>query len=369
MDFSFTEEQQMLRDGVGKYLEKSYDFDARQAIVRGEEPWSSATWEQFAEFGLLALPFAEDQGGLGGSISDCVAVAELFGKHLVVEPYAASILLAGGALAASKLEAAAPWLEKVISGKSAAAFAYEEGHGTASLAQVGIIAEPADDGFILTGEKRLVIAGSVADVLVVIARRGDGGPADAFLVEQGAAGLTLRSYTTVDGRSAANITFAKTPAQSLGVSGEVLEQVIAHAMIVQSAEAVGAMGALMALTGDYAATRKQFGVPIGSFQSIAHRLADMKIAYTKARATLIYTTALAESGRLRQRDLAILKGQIGKLGKAVGESAIQIHGGVGMTDELSISHYHKRLLALDAQFGSHGYHLRTLGMRPAPVAA
>ena len=361
MDFSFSEEQEMLRDGVGKYLEKHYDFDTRQALVRSEVPWSNEAWQQFAEFGLLALPFAEEQGGLGGSISDCVAVAELFGRHLVVEPYTASIMLAGALLAASEGDAAAQPLERILAGEGVAAFAYEEGAGTAAPDAIAMVAEASGEGFTLTGEKRLVIAGGEADWLVVMARQGVGGPVAGFLVARDAPGLEPRHYTTIDGRSAANIRFRAAPAQLLQGAARSLDRILSHAIIVQCAEAVGAMGALLALTSDYAMTRKQFGVPIGSFQAVAHRLADMKIAHAKARATTIYTTALAESGALAPRDIAILKGQVGKLGKALGEAAIQTHGGVGMTDELSVSHYHKRLLACDTMFGSHDYHLRVVG--------
>ena len=190
---------------------------------------------------------------------------------------------------------------------------------------------------------------------------GEAGEPALFLAQQGDDGLSARSFTTIDGRSAANITFKTVPAEEIASGRETVERILSQAIIAQCAEAVGAMGALLSATAEYAMTRKQFGVPIGSFQAVAHRLADMKIAYNKARATLIYTTALAESGAASSRDMAILKGQTGKLGKAVGEAAIQTHGGVGMTDELSIGHYHKRLLALDAQFGGHSYHLRKVG--------
>lgn len=360
MDFSFTEEQQMLRDGLGRYLDKSYDFDARQRIVRSEEPWSREAWAQYTEFGLLMLPFAESQGGLGGSISDCVAVGELLGKHLTVEPWSHAIMLACAALAAS--EGGADWLERVIAGESLVAFAYEEGAGTPSSGHIAMTATQSGDGYTLCGEKRLVIAGAQADALVVVARMGEGGPLALFLVEQGAQRLDLRSYLTIDGMSAANIRFDKTEATLLlEDAGDALDRILAGAITVQCAQSVGAMGALLALTGEYAATRKQFGVPIASFQAVAHRLADMKIAYTKARATTIYTTALVESGRATARDIAVMKGQVGKLGRALGEAAIQTHGGVGMTDELSVSHYHKAILALDAQLGSGEYHLRTLG--------
>lgn len=361
MDFSFTDEQQMLRDGLAKYLDKSYDFDARQKLVRSDAPWSASAWEQFAEFGLLALPFTEDQGGLGGSIADCVAVAELLGRNLVIEPYTASIMLAGQALSASETAVAGDWLEKVIAGEAIAAFAYEEGAGTAAPELVAMEASAADDSVTLSGAKRVVVAGAEADVLVVVARKPGTQQPALYLVQGDAAGLSKRAYLTIDGRSAADIGFDQVAAIDICCADDALERVIAHAIIVQCAEAVGAMGALLAMTADYAMTRKQFGVPIGTFQAVAHRLADMKIAYTKARATLIYTAALAEAGGAGARDIAVLKAQTGKLGKAIGEAAIQTHGGVGITDELSVSHYHKRLLASDATFGDHTYHFRKVG--------
>ena len=365
MDFSYSDEQQMLRDGLGKYLEKSYDFDARQAVVRSEQPWSREAWAQYAEFGLLALPFAEEAGGLGGSVSDCVAVAELLGKHLTVEPYSLAVILAGAALAHGSSERASSLLEQLMAGEALVAFAYEEGRGTASPDQIGMVAEPSGDGVTLSGEKRLVIAGGEADAIVVAARHGAGGPLGLYLVDREASGMDMRAYKTVDGKSAANIRFDGVSVGAGGVlaadASALVAELIARAIIVQCAEAVGAMGALVEMTGEYAMTRKQFGKPIGMFQAVAHRLADMKIAYTKARATLIYTTALSQSGAAGERDISILKGQIGKLGRAIGEAAIQTHGGVGMTDEFSVSHYHKRLLALDAQFGDHAYHLRRVG--------
>lgn len=362
MDFSFTEEQQMLRDGLGRYLEKNYDFDARQKVVRSEQPWSREAWMQYAEFGLLMLPFAEEQGGLGGSISDCVAVAELLGRHIAVEPYSGSTILAGRALAGCSTDIAAQWRERLMAGTALVAFAYEEGAGTPSPEQIGMSATQSREAIRLSGEKRLVIAGEQADALVVVARMEKGGPLALFLVEREAEGLQYRSYRTIDGMSASDVHFDNVPATMLLLNARTtLDETLAFGLTVQCAESVGAMGALLALTGEYAATRKQFGTPIGSFQAVAHRLADMKIAYTKARASMIYTAALIESGAATARDIAILKGQTGKLGRALGEAAIQTHGGVGMTDELSVSHYHKRILSLDTQFGGFEYHLRVVG--------
>lgn len=367
MDFSFSQEQQMLQDSVNRYLQKNYDFTARQALVASDAPWSVDVWRQFAELGLMALPFSEEHGGLGGSTSDCVAFASALGKHLVVEPYISSTMLAGACLAASDNNVAQDWIGRLASGEAIAALAYEEGHGTAHLSQIEMTASSDGDLITLDGEKRLVIAGAEADILVVVARISGSGRIGLFLVDKNAQGVEARAYDMIDGRRAANIRFDQVTVTGDSVlledASEALERVFANAIVVQSAEAVGAMGALLELTNEYTQTRKQFGVPIGSFQAVAHRLADMKIAYSKALATLTYTTALADSGTLTVRDIAILKGQIGKLGLAIGEASIQTHGGVGMTDELSVSHYHKRLLAYDAQLGDHFYHLRKLGQR------
>jgi alkylation response protein AidB-like acyl-CoA dehydrogenase len=360
MDFGYTDEQQMLRDSIGKYLEKSYDFDARQKLVRSDAAWSEEAWQQFADFGLLALPFAEEQGGLGGSLSDCVAFAELFGQHLVIEPYTSAVMLSGAALAASADPAAQGWFAKVMGGEAVVAFAFEEGSGTPSPAHITMTAVAEGAGHVLTGDKRLVIAAAEADALVVAARSPEGASA-LYLVEGEAAGLARRAYRTIDGRSAADIRFDAVKATALECPAQALDAILARAIIVQCAEAVGAMGALCAITAEYAMTRKQFGVPIATFQAVAHRLADMKIAYSKARASLLYTTALAQGGAATTRDIAILKAQCGKLGRAIGEAAIQTHGGVGTTDELSVSHYHKRLIACDAMFGDHAYHFRTIG--------
>lgn len=371
MDLSFSQEQDMLRDSVRRFLEKNYDFDARQTLVASDTPWSGKVWQQFAELGLLALPFTEESGGLGGSVSDCVAFAESFGQHLVVEPYVTSIMLAGAAIAGSGSAQAADWVEKLASGEAVAAFAYEEGAGTADPSLVRMTADDGDgdgDGGVrLSGEKRLVIAGAQAKALVVVAHDCRTSKLGLYLVDPETPGLTINAYDTIDGRSAADIRFDQVAIDASAVLSEdaddVVRSVLAHAIIVQSAEAVGAMRALLNLTTEYAMTRKQFGQPIAMFQSVAHRLADMKIHYSKALATLTYTTALADSGAVTARDVSVLKGQLGKLGRAIGEAAIQTHGGVGMTDELSVSHYHKRLLAYDAQFGDHAYHLRKLGMR------
>jgi len=370
MDFTFTDEQTMLRESVGRYLAKNYTFEDRQALVKSDRPFSAEAWQAFAEFGLLSLPFPEELDGLGGSVVDLVAVGELFGEHLVVEPYLSSILLAGRALAEfGEAPRAKRWLERLMSGEALAAFAHEEGAGTADPALVAVRCTETDGGYRLDGEKRLVLGGANADVLVVTARvAGEPGGRDGLallVVEPGASGVRITPFKTVDGRSAAHIAF-----DAVEVSADdclttdayqALTRTLDDAVIALSAEAVGAMDALLRQTTDYAVTRKQFGVPIGTFQTVAHRLSDMKMAFTKARATLLYTAALAEAGRAGRREVSVLKAQVGRLGRAIAEAAVQTHGGIGMTDELAVGHYMKRILAVDAMFGNSDYHYRVVG--------
>jgi alkylation response protein AidB-like acyl-CoA dehydrogenase len=359
MDFTFTEEQTLLRDSVARYLQRDYDFEARQAVVRSPEGWSRQVWRGLGELGLHALPFPEEIGGLGGTIVDVVAISELFGAHLLVEPYVGSVVMAGGALAAVPGRSGARRvLERLLAGEVIGAFAHEEGTGTPDPAAIATRAERSAGGYALSGEKKLVLHGATADVLVVSARLDDG--LALFLVDPQASAAT--PFLTVDGRRAAHLRFDGVEASLLAADAEpLLRAVLDRAIVTLAAEAVGAMGELLRRTAEYACTREQFGVPIGTFQTVAHRLADMKIAQVKARSTLLYTTALAEAGRAQRRDIAVLKAQVGRLGRLVGESAIQTHGGVGMTDELLIGHLHKRILAVEAMFGATDHHLRTLG--------
>lgn len=369
MDFSFSEEQLMLRESVARLLQNNYDFEARQTIVNSDQPWSAGIWDGFKSLGLLELPFPEAKGGFDGKPSDIAGIAEVFGEYLLVEPYLSSILLGGQLLALGNNANANEILAEVLSGDKTAAFAHEEGKGTPHPSLVAFKASKNDAGFVLSGEKRMVFGAAQADTLIVSARTdgsaGDSNGLALFMLDPAQNEITLTSFQTIDGRAAAHISI-----DNLAVAEESLidsdafaaiETVISGAMIALCAEAVGAMGALLKLSSEYATTRKQFGKPIASFQAISHKLADMKIACTKARATMIYTAALADSGKVEAGDISILKGQIGKLGKFIGETAIQVYGGVGMTDELSAGHFHKRLLAIDTLFGDSEYHLRTLG--------
>jgi alkylation response protein AidB-like acyl-CoA dehydrogenase len=369
MNFTFSDEQTMLRQSVSHYLGRSYGFDQRQAIVGSERGTSAEVWQGLGELGLLAIPFSEESGGMGGSVTDVVAVSEVFGEYLMSEPYLASIILAGHALAsATDADTSREWLAKIIDGESLGAFAHEEGRGTPSPARIATTATLGADGYVLNGEKRFVLAGGDADVIVVTARLVGAAHADdelgLLLVTPDAHGVSLTDYRTVDGRKAANCTFDDARAVLLAADAAVsIDAIIDGAILALSAEAVGAMGALVDGTASYAGTRQQFGVPIATFQAVAHRLADMKIAFLQARSTLLYTTALAEAGHAGARDISLLKAQVGRLGRAIGESAIQIHGGVGMTDEVAIGHYLKRIVAIDAMFGDSDFHFRRVGAR------
>ena len=359
MDFTYTQEQDQLRSILISALRRDYSFTQRQTIVASDAGWSTAIWEQLTELGLTAIPFAEEVGGLDGSIVDLVAVAEIFGAYLVAEPWIPSTVLAGGALAAfPDVPEARSLLVQIAAGEVIGALAHEEGRGTPDPSLVTMEAERTGEAYTLTGDKRMVLHGVAAEIVLVTARVD--GEVALFMVEGSAPAAT--KFATIDGRPAAHLRFDATPAKLIAANAEApLRQALNRAIIVLAAEAVGAMGALLEQTVEYAHTRQQFGSPIGTFQVIAHRMADMKLAYAKCRATLLHTTAVAEAADPTAHDIAVLKAQVGRLGRSVGEAAIQIHGGVGMTDELPIGHLHKRILTIDALLGSAEYHTRTLG--------
>lgn len=369
MEFTFSDEQTMLRDSVSQYLGRAYAFDQRQAIIGSDAGTSAEVWQQLREIGLVALPFPEEVGGLGGSTTDVVAISEVFGEHLLSEPYHSSVTLAGRALALVEAsDTSREWLAKIADGEALGALAHEEGRGTADPARISTTATLGPDGYVVNGEKRLVLGGGDADVLVVTARLAGADHAEGelglLLVTPATSGVALKGYRTVDGRKAANVVFNDARAVLLaGDAAATIDAIIEGGILALSAEAVGAMSALLNATASYAGTRQQFGVPIATFQAVAHRLADMKIAFLKARSTLLYTTALVEAGHAGARDISLLKAQVGRLGRTVAESAVQIHGGVGMTDEIAIGHYLKRIVAIDVMFGDSDFHFRKVGAR------
>ena len=376
MDFTYSAEQEMLRDSVTRVLAAHYDFETRQGLVRAGAGRSDRAWPRFRELGLMALPFSEPAGGLGGSIVDLVAVQELFGAALVIDPYWSSSIFAGSALASAPDHVrAAATLRGLIEDDRIVAFAHEEGQGTSDFSRIATRLLERDGGYVLEGAKQVVLGAAESDHMVVSARLS-GRPGEReglalLLVDRAQAGISLTPFQMIDGRRAAHVRFegVVVDRDHLIHSGEtaasVLSSVLATAIITLCAEAVGAMQSLLSQTAQYTHMRRQFGVPIASFQTVAHRLADMKIALAKARATLLHTTALAEAGQVSAIDLAVLKGQVGRLGRLVGEAAIQSHGGIGMTDALMIGHLHKRILVVDTLFGGHDHAYRVVGRRPA----
>jgi alkylation response protein AidB-like acyl-CoA dehydrogenase len=359
MDLTFTDEQRALADSVGRLLDQERDFHARRAQLADGVTLAPKVWRHLAEQGLLALPRADG----GGNIVDVVAVAMRFGAALLTEPYLATVVLSGAALEASATAEAKSVLVSIASGDAVVAFAHDEVVSGGQVDLIETVAVGKDDGFVLNGRKPLVLAGGDAQQLVVTARYDDA--IALFLVDAGATGASVEPFMTIDGRGAARVTLddVRLPAHALLLrdAEEHINEIVCDAAIYLAAESVGAMDAMFRMTASYAATRTQFDKPIGSFQTVAHRLADMKIALTKAHASLLYVTALREAGLATASDISQLKAQTGRLGRSLAEAAVQTHGGVGMTDELAVGHLLKRILANDALFGDAELHLRRLG--------
>ena len=369
MDFSFSEEQTLLRNTVQSFLRDKYDFDTRRKISASTEGWSRETWQQFAELGLLAVPFSEEQGGLGGGSIETMIVMEEFGRNLVIEPFLETVVIAGGFLrqagTAAQQEAHIPG---IIGGETVWTFAYAEPQGRYNLADLTTTAKADGDGYVINGYKCVVLGAPWADKLIVSARTS-GGQRDAdgvslFIVDKNSAGVSTRDYPTVDGRRASEVTLENVAVGADAVIGEIgkalplIELVTDQAIAALSAEATGGMKELNEATVEYCKTRKQFGVPIGSFQVLQHRMVDMFMAYEQS-VSMTYMVALKldEEDGERRKAASGAKVQIGKAGRYVGQQAVQLHGGMGMTDELNVGHYFKRLTMIDTQFGNVDHHL------------
>ncbi|MEQ8486346.1 MAG: acyl-CoA dehydrogenase family protein [Pseudomonadales bacterium] len=374
MDFSLTEEQTLLQDSVSRFIQNDYGFDKRQKIIKEESGFSAANWKTFAELGWLGVPFSEDDGGFGGGPIESMLMLEQFGKGLVVEPFLPTVVLAGGALKiAGSAEQKAAHLAGIVEGKVQAALAYAEPQGRYNLADLTTTAKKDGDGWVIDGYKAVVLNGPNADLLVVSARTS-GGQRDQkgvslFLVPADAKGISRRDYPTVDALRASEITFEKVRVGGDALLGDadggyaVLEQVIDEGILAVGAEAVGGMEVLYKATVEYCKTREQFGQPIGKFQVLQHRMVDMFMEHEQAK-SLMYMAAmrLAEGyGAEAQKAVSAFKVQVGKSGRFVGQSAIQLHGGMGMTDELSVGHYFKRLTTIDTLFGNVDFHLKRFG--------
>src|ERR1700726_1996456 len=371
MDFDLSEEQRLLKESVDGLLGNSYDFDAGKKY-RGEEGgWGKAGGGKFAEQGLLGLPFSEDDGGFGAGAIETMIVMEALGKALVLEPYLATVVIGGGFLrrggsAAQK----AAHIPGIIEGSKTFAFAQLEKNSRYDLQDVATSAKKKGDAYVIDGEKFVVLNGESADVLVVTART-KGGQRDAngigvFLVPGDAKGVAKKGYPTQDGLHAADITFTGGEVGADAVIGDpenglaLIERVVDDARIALCAEAVGLMDESLKSTVEYLKTRKQFGVPIGSFQTLQHRAADMFVALEQARSMSMFATMANDFDNAKERATAVAaaKVQVGKSGKFVGQQSIQLHGGIGMTQEAKIGHYFKRLTMIENSFGDTDYHLR-----------
>jgi alkylation response protein AidB-like acyl-CoA dehydrogenase len=366
MDIQFTEEQELLRTSVQRLLGDQYDFDARRKIIASEEGWSRKQWEKFAELGLLAAPFSEDVGGLGfGPLSTMIIMQE-FGRRLVVEPFVETVVLAGGLLEqAGSVEQKQAFIPDIIAGVRTWALAFTEKGSRFDLASVATAARRDGKDYVLTGEKAAVVAAPWADYLIVSARtaghRADRDGVSLFVVDRRAANLHLQSFKTMDGRRAAEVSLRDVRGELLGKEGDgvaALEACRDRGIGALCAEAVGATAELNSATLEYSKTRKQFGTTIGSFQVLQHRMVDMFIAHQEA---LSLTQHLSLSLGANEAGLSRLasgaKSKIGYAAKFIAEQAVQLHGGMGMTDELNVGHYFKRISSINIQFGDPAYHV------------
>src|SRR5882757_767121 len=371
MDFDLSEEQRLLKESVDGLLNDSYDFDHRKKYMAEKGGWSKAVWGKLAEQGLLGLPFAEDDGGFGAGAVETMIVMEAMGKAMVLEPYLATVVIAGGFLRhGASAEQKAAHLPGIIDGSKTFAFAQLEKNSRYDLFDVATSAKKKGSGWVIDGEKFVVLNGENADTLIVTARtsgaKRDKSGVGVFIVPANAKGVTAKGYPTQDGLHAADITLTGVEVGADAAIGDpagalpLIEAVVDDARIALCAEAVGLMDESLKATVEYLKTRTQFGVPIGSFQVLQHRAADMFVAVEQARSMSMFATMAADFDSAKERATAVAaaKVQIGRSGKFVGQQAIQLHGGIGMTMEAKIGHYFKRLTMIENSFGDTDYHLR-----------
>jgi pimeloyl-CoA dehydrogenase small subunit len=370
MDFDLSEEQRLLKDSVDGLLKTSYDFETRKKYRAEKGGWSKTVWGKFAEQGLLGLPFSEDDGGFGAGPIETMIVMEALGRNLVVEPYLDTVVIGGGFLRHASSEQRAAHLPGVIDGSKTLAFAQLERDSRYDLGDVSPSAKKNGDGYVLSGEKFVVGHGDTADTLIVTARtkggHRDAGGVGVFLVPANAKGVDIKGYETQDGSRAADIKFENVAVGADAVIGDaenglsIVNQVVDDARIALCAEAVGAMEEALKVSVEYIKERKQFGVAIGSFQALQHRASDMFTALETARSMSFLASMASSFTDLdeRAKTVAAAKVQIGRSARFVGQSGVQLHGGVGVTMEYRIGHYFKRLTMIEQQFGDADYHLR-----------
>jgi pimeloyl-CoA dehydrogenase small subunit len=373
MDFELSNEQQLLKDSADRLIADRYDMQARNKILESEAGWSREIWSTLADLGFLGLPFKAEDGGFDGGPVEQMLILEAFGRGLLVEPYMASVVLGGSAVAlAGSPDRRAEILGGVASGERLLAFAHGERLSRYRLRQVETTARREGDGWVLDGEKTTVIHGGDADTLIVSARTSGGKDDEAgislFVIPGDAAGVTRRAYPIIDGMRGADITFAGVSLPGDALLGEVdkaygvIENVEQHGIAATAAESLGAMQASLDISVEYLKTRTQFGRPIGEFQVLQHRAADMFVAVEEARSIAIYAAMMVSETDpiIRRHAMATAKVQIGLSAREVGQGGVQLHGGIGITEEYAVGHYFKRLSMIERQFGDVEHHMSLL---------
>jgi alkylation response protein AidB-like acyl-CoA dehydrogenase len=369
MDFSLSEEQTMLADSISRFIDADYDFELRQKSAGSDIGYSNEMWQTFAELGWTAVPFAEEDGGLEGGPIEQMLMMEQFGRGLVVEPYLANIILAGGILRRlADDEQKSRWLSPLIEGELQAALAFAEPQGRYNAANIMTTAKTDGDEHVLRGQKTFVLSGDSADLIIVPARtsgeQSDETGITLFAIPADADGLSLQGYATVDGLRAAEVELNDVRVSAANILGEenrgfpTLGRVIDEATLAISAEAMGIMQIMHDKTVEYSKSRVQFGVPIGSFQALQHRMVDTLMSCEQSRSLLYWCVMLmAADDPQASKAISALKYQVGTAGIKVAQEAVQIHGGMGVTWELDIAHYFKRMTAIDLMFGNADHHL------------
>jgi alkylation response protein AidB-like acyl-CoA dehydrogenase len=372
MDFSLNEVQTMLADSIDKFIDNEYAFDTRQKYAGSETGYSDKVWSMIAELGWTAVPFAEDDGGFDGDQIDIMVVMQRFGRGLVVEPYLANVILAGGILKrAGNARQKERWLQPIIAGELHATLAFTEPQARYDLANIATTAVADDGGWTLNGAKGFVLNGGTSDLIIVPARTsgepGEQNGVSLFAIPADTAGMRLNAYHTVDGLRAAELLLANVHVATDSVLGQIddgfaaLDATIDDAILAVCAEGVGIMQVLKDKTIEYTKSRSQFGVPIGSFQALQHRMVDMLTDCEQAQSLLLWTAMTCAAGDPQaKRAISSLKYLVSSSGRTLGEEAVQLHGGMGVTWDLDVAHYFKRLVAIGQLFGNADWHLDKL---------
>ena len=370
MDFTFNEEQSLIQDQVDQFVQKEYDWETRQALSNSDLGFGEDNWKKFADLGWLGICVSEDSGGFGGSSIESMLIMEAFGKGLVVEPFLETVIMSGGLIDDhGSDEQKSSVLEPAISGEMHLALAYAEPQSRFNLSDVVTEAKSDGDSFILNGYKSVVMNGPSADKIIISARSSgaqlDESGISLFIVDANSDGLNKTNYKTVDGRRASDLTLENVSVSKSSLIGDqdkgfaILDSAIDKAILAISAEAVGAMEVLYKTTVEYTKTREQFGTAIGKFQVLQHRMVDMFMEYEQCKSLLYMATMKHEEGAEdAKKAISGLKYQVGKAGKFIGQQAVQLHGGMGVTDELNVGHYFKRLTTVGTIFGNTDYHLK-----------